>query len=198
MKIISTITVVTVLVSMASPIQAAVDYSKLETKPAKNSVNQGLTSPSASFMKSKLGTPGELTDDCSVVTDKNLQKLMILENVGPFRVTGLKEAVASLKKIFAKVKSDKPALYDQLGSSGMLCVRKVRGSSSFSNHSWGTAIDININKKLDAAGDKKTQVGLKELYPYFHAEGFYWGATFPTEDSMHFEASQELIEKWKK
>ncbi|MBD0362843.1 MAG: M15 family metallopeptidase, partial [Coleofasciculus sp. C3-bin4] len=94
---------------------------------------------------------------------------------------------------------EKPALYNQLGTAGMLCVRKVRGGSDFSNHSWGTAIDIKINGRLDVVGDGRTQLGLKELYPYFYNEGFYWGAGYSgsREDSMHFEASRELVERWR-
>jgi len=169
----------------------------LEPKPDRRSINLGLTFPSPNYMKSVLGVPGQLSADCSSVTNANLKKLIVTESVGSFRVTGLKPAVFTIRRVLDKVKIAKPDLYKQLGTEGMLCVRKVRGSSDFSNHSWGTAVDIKINQKLDIRGDNKTQAGLKELYPYFHAEGFYWGAAFPTEDSMHFETSQQLIEKWK-
>lgn len=176
----------------------ATDYTILQPKPSKASINQGLTSPSPAYMKSALGVPGQLSVDCSPVTDTNLKKLIVTESVGPFRVTGLKPAVATIRRIFEKVKQENPDLYQQLGTEGMICVRKVRGGADFSNHAWGTAIDIKINGKLDSRGDNQTQTGLSELYPYFYAEKFYWGAAFPTEDSMHFEASQELVEYWKK
>ncbi|MHC5827253.1 MAG: M15 family metallopeptidase, partial [Nostoc sp.] len=143
-------------------------------------------------MKQVLGIPGDLTENCSTVQDSRLKKLMVAQDVGPFKITGFKPAVSVLKQIFAQVKQENPQLYSQLGTAGMLCVRKVRGGSNFSNHSWGTAIDIKINQKLDQTGDNKTQGGLKALYPYFQKEKFYWGAQFPTEDSMHFEASKEL------
>jgi hypothetical protein len=180
------------------PQPGGTDYSQLVDRPSPSSVNQGLTSPNASFMTSTLGTPGALTTDCSSVTNPNLERLLVTEDVGPFRVTGLKPAVDSIRNIFATVRQDNPTLYSQLGTAGMLCVRKIRGGSSFSNHSWGTAIDIKINGQLDALGDGKTQIGLKELYPYFHREGFYWGGGYSTrEDSMHFEASEELVNQWK-
>jgi D-alanyl-D-alanine carboxypeptidase len=172
-------------------------YTDLEPTPVRNSLNPVLKSPPPSYVKSVLGLPGELSDNCSPVTNSNLKKLMVTASVGPFRVTGLRPAVSAIRRVFDQVKTDKPDLYQQLGTEGMLCVRKVRGRSDFSNHSWGTAIDIKINNQLDARGDQKTQVGLKELYPYFQAEGFYWGAAFSTEDSMHFEASQQLLEEWK-
>lgn len=184
--------------SLAAASSSRIDYSRLSSTPRSSRINPGRTSPKAKFMKGVLGTPGALTTNCSSVTNSRLRKRMVTESVGPFRVTGLKPAVNELKVIFSRVKREKPALYSQLGSAGMLCVRKVRGGSNFSNHSWGTAIDLRINGKLDQPGDNKTQLGLKQLYPYFHAQGFYWGAEFGNEDSMHFEASQELISKWKR
>lgn len=174
------------------------DYTRLEAKPSRESINQGLTSPSTTVMKGLLGTPGALTENCSSVTNPNLKRLIVTQNVGPFTATGLKPAIDTLQDIFAAVKREKPKLFSQLGTAGMLCVRKIRGGSSFSNHSWGTAIDIKINGQLDAFGDNKTQVGLKALHSYFHNAGFYWGAGYSTrEDSMHFEASKELVERWK-
>ncbi|MBW4599868.1 MAG: M15 family metallopeptidase [Calothrix sp. FI2-JRJ7] len=175
-----------------------IDYIRLEPTPKKESINQGLTSPSPQYMKAVLGVPGALTENCSPVTNSHLSKLIVTEDVGPFKVRGLKPAVGALKRIFGTVKQKNPELYSQLRTAGMLCVRKVRGGSNFSNHSWGIAIDIKIKQKLDKRGDNKTQRGLKALYPYFHQENFYWGAAFPTEDSMHFEASKQLIAKWKR
>lgn len=177
---------------------SAIDYSVISTKPDRNSINSGLVSPTPDDMKSSLGLPGKLTTDCSSITNANLRSLMVTESVGPFRLTGLRPAISTIRRIFDKVKIEKPELYKQLGTEGMLCVRKVRGGSNFSNHSWGTAVDIRFNRKLDVYGDNKTQLGLKEIYPYFYAEDFYWGAGFSRkEDSMHFEASKQLIAKWK-
>jgi hypothetical protein len=147
-----------------------------------------------------LGEPGNLTENCSPVTNQKVKKLLVTDKVGLFTVTGLKPAVEALKRIFTKVKEEKPELFKQLGTAGMLCCRKVRNGSGFSNHSWGTAIDLKISSELDKVGDGKTQLGLLELYPYFHEEGFFWGAGFSNrarEDSMHFEVSNELIKKWK-
>lgn len=174
-----------------------IDYSRVV--PVPKPINQNLTSPSADYMKGVLGVPGKLTDDCSSVNNDQLRNYIITKDVGPFSVTGLKPAVNAVARVMDKVKKDNPRLYSQLGSAGMLCVRKVRGGSNFSNHSWGTTIDLKVNGKLDLRGDGKTQLGLKKLYPYFHKEGFYWGAGFrTTEDAMHFEASKEQIAKWKR
>jgi D-alanyl-D-alanine carboxypeptidase len=177
--------------------KSKIDYSKVV--PIQKNINRNLTSPSADYMKRVLGVPGRLTENCSSVTNDQLRNFIITKDVGPFSVTGVKPAVNAVARVMEKVKKDNPRLYSQLGSAGMLCVRKVRGGSEFSNHSWGTTIDLKINGKLDERGDGKTQLGLKKLYPYFHKEGFYWGAGFrTTEDAMHFEASKELVAKWKR
>jgi hypothetical protein len=92
---------------------------------------------------------------------------------------------------------EQPDVYAVLGTAGMLCCRYQRGSTSaISNHSWGTAIDLTIAKVLDARGDNKVQYGLTLIAPIFNRHGWYWGAMFPTEDAMHFEASKGLVEKW--
>ncbi|MBW4542035.1 MAG: M15 family metallopeptidase [Myxacorys chilensis ATA2-1-KO14] len=193
------ITSLLVLAGISVEQALAVDYTRLISTPSRATINQNLTSPDADLMIKLLGKPGRLTENCSDLTNPQIKRLIVTRNVGPLKATGLKPAIAALDRIFAQVKRDKPELYRQIGTAGMLCVRKVRGGSNFSNHSWGTAIDIKINRKLDKRGDGKTQVGLNELYPYFHREGFYWGAGYSRarEDSMHFEASEELMRRWK-
>ena len=192
---------VPVLVLSGIPVEQAlaVDFNQPVPTPPRESINQGLTSPNAEFMSRSLGKPGSLTTDCSSVTNPQLKRLLVTKNVGPMNVTGAKPAIEALDRLFAQVQREKPELAKQLGTAGMLCVRKVRGGTNFSNHSWGTALDIKINGKLDAVGDSKTQVGLNELAPYFQREGFYWGAGFSRarEDSMHFEASEQLVQRWK-
>ena len=144
--------------------------------------------------KHRKGTGGQY---CGKVTNSKLLKELVTEDVGPFKVTGLKKATAAYKRIFAKVKREKPSLYRQLGTAGSLCQRLIGSTSqSYSNHAWGSAIDIKINGQLDTWGDGRTMIGLKELAPYFHAEGFYWGAGYSKEDSMHFEPSDQLMRKW--
>jgi hypothetical protein len=66
-----------------------------------------------------------------------------------------------------------------------------------SNHSWGAALDINLGGNLDAQGNDRTQRGLLILSTYFNAAGWYWGAAFPVEDAMHFEASTSLLARWR-
>jgi hypothetical protein len=161
-------------------------------------INDGLTDPSNDVMQNALGNPGTPDPGCGP-SSAAMQKLIKTANVGPFRVTGLIPAVDALTRVFSAVQSAKPDLYAVLGSSGMLCVRYVRGSTTnLSNHSWGTAIDINISGVLTPRGSTTVQQGLVDLCPFMHAEQFYWGAGFsPTPDGMHFEVSAELLAQWK-
>lgn len=176
------------------------DYS-LEVKlPPMTAINGGMTYPKPSQMISLLGSPRKsYTDDCAAVTNPTLAKKMVYGfDVGPFNVSGLQLVAESLKRVFTKVRANNPELYNQVGTAGMLCVRRIRGSSSTpSNHSWGAAIDFKINGKLDQRGDGHCQKGLLELYPYMHNEGFFWGAEYrgSFEDAMHYEWAWETLVK---
>ncbi len=180
------------------------DFRSLVRIPA--DINHGVTKARQRTMLDIFGQPGALTDDCSGVTNPKVKGLLITRNVDPFTVEGIKPAVEALTRIMAKVKRELPDLSNQLGTAGMLCCRRIRPlpgrppSTQFSNHSWGTAVDIKIRGAgLDPRGDGKTQLGLLLLHPFFNEEKFFWGAGFggAFEDSMHFEASDELVRKWK-
>ena len=123
---------------------------------------------------------------------------MEIANVGPFRVQGLKPAVASLKEIVSEIAVKAPDAHTELGTAGMLCARLVRGTKThaISNHSWGTAIDLTLDGVLDTRGDNLVQEGLTRIAPVFNRHGWFWGAGFRTEDAMHFEAGDDLIRKW--
>jgi len=187
------------------------DFLELTSVPPKNTFNLGLTSPSNSYMIELFGNPvkdAAYSQDgkCTPPNNPDFTPLLVTRNVGPFKVTGLRPAIQSLQDIFMRVKQEVPELYGILASSGMLCARftKIRqpdGSMKIgpgvSNHSWGAALDINLGGKLDPQGNNKTQRGLLILSTYFNAAGWYWGAAFPVEDAMHFEASRSLLARWK-
>lgn len=178
------------------------DYAKLV--PIPRNINNGVTRAKHPTMMEIFGKPGELSDDCLPITNARLKRLMVVENVGPFKVEAIKPAVAALKRIFALVKQQEPELFKTITSGGGLCCRRIRRrpgqpkSRNFSNHSWGTALDLKIKGALDPRGDAKTQLGLLLLHPFFNAEKFFWGAGFSgkDEDAMHFEASDELVRQW--
>ncbi len=165
--------------------------------PIPDGINHGVNAARQITMKTLLGNPrGSFGKDCLPVTNAALKNLIRTDDVGPFKVTGLAPAVSSLKEVIADIRQEEPEVFEGLGSSGMLCARLVRGSAvSISNHSWGTAIDLNLNGVLDQRGDKNrtVQVGLAGIAPIFNRHRWYWGAGFPIEDGMHFELSDQKI-----
>lgn len=175
-------------------------FAKVVLIAGRRSVNAGLTHASAEFLEELLGLPREdLTDECQPMTNPKLLELLSLEDVGPIKVHMLRPAIASLRQVFRNVQVYEPALYARIQGSGSLCVRKVRGShDSASAHAYGLAVDLNIDGVLDTLGDGKTQLGLTLLADFFQKEGWYWGAGFAREDSMHFEVSREKLEQWRR
>ncbi len=73
---------------------------------------------------------------------------------------------------------------------GSYVARYVRGShTTLSNHSWGTAFDINaawngLGRLPERAGQKGS---VCELVSAAYEFGFYWGGHFSRPDGMHFE-----------
>ena len=171
------------------------NFHELVPLPAVTEINSGLSPALPSTMLKLFGAPGRLTQDCSPVTNAKLRQHIVSSNVGPFNVTGWGPAVESLRAVFAEVKADNPALYAVTRTAGMLCCRAVRGSQShFSNHSWGCAIDLEIESELDALGANKVQRGILLLYPYFHKHGFFWAAGYRgRKDPMHYEYADETV-----
>lgn len=161
-------------------------------------VNKGLTVAGSRYMVEKLGMPrSDMGQDCQPMTNEELKAKLVLENVGPIRVHMLRPAAESLGRVFESIRKADPDLYSLIQSSGSLCVRNIRGTTnSPSNHSFGLALDMNIDGHLDNFTDGKTQLGLTIMADFFHEEGWIWGAGFRREDSMHFEVSRELLDRW--
>src|ERR1700690_3315153 len=111
--------------------------------PPTNTFNQNLHSAAEATMLQVFGVPGQKTDDCSDPTGAFKERIVFSVNVGPFKVSGLDIAVNSLKAVFVDATAQIPAVRSALKNDGMLCVRQQRGNpNSFSNHSWGAAIDL--------------------------------------------------------
>lgn len=178
------------------------DYLELIPKPMAGGVNQGIHAPTAGFLEQLLGMPRDsFTGDCQPPNNPSFKKFVATKTVGPFKATGLIPALESLTAVFADVKMAAPDLHAMLKSNGMLCCRfrhiGGRNVPPPSSHSWGTALDLVVGGKTDVQGDNKVMRGLAVLAKFFNAHQWVWGATFPTEDSMHFEVSQELLLRWK-
>jgi peptidoglycan hydrolase-like protein with peptidoglycan-binding domain len=139
--------------------------------------------------------------DITIVGDwaqKNIVKVTIPQLKG---VTGAprdgvvlfhKAGAAQLRGFFAEV--EKQGLLDLVISwAGSFYPRFIRGSqNSLSNHSWGTAFDINAPENW--LGAKPAPVGAKgsllKLVPIANSFGFYWGGHYNSRlDGMHFELS---------
>ncbi len=175
-------------------------YTQVVNIADRRHVNDGLTNSSSSYLVGIFGPPREdLTQDCQPMTNPILKDLVVTRDVGPIRVTMLEPAIISLQQVFKNVQVYEPELYGRIATSGSLCVRLIRGSeTSISTHAYGLSVDLNIDGQLDTLGDGKTQLGLTILAEFFKKEGWYWGAGFSREDSMHFQVSREKIETWRR
>lgn len=175
--------------------EGEINYTDHLPLPPRASVNVGLTSPSNRTIIAKLGSPRDsYTQECAAATNAAFVAACTTASVGPFRVTGHRDAVTSLRGVFAEVQREHPDLYAKLGTAGMLCCRYQRGSTTaVSNHAFGTAIDMKIGGVLVPRRANYAIVGLSMLAPYFNRAGWYWGATFGTPDPHHFECGSALI-----
>ncbi len=100
-----------------------------------------------------------------------------------------KKAAAQLQGLF-KAWEAAGLMSRILTFDGAFNARYIRGSKlNLSNHSWGTAFDINanwngLNKTPAALGQKGC---VRELVEIAHKYDWYWGGNFSRQDGMHFE-----------
>lgn len=93
---------------------------------------------------------------------------------------------------------EKAGLKDRVRTWGGSWVpRFKRGSrTSLSNHSWGTAFDINVAWNM--LGSQPALLGkpgcVRELVPLANRLGWYWGGHFTNPDGMHFELSRVMTD----
>ena len=66
---------------------------------------------------------------------------------------------------------------------GCFNIRKKRGLSSMSLHSWGIAVDVNAFEN-GLGKEPKLSAGFVKC---FTDAGFNWGGTWRRQDGMHFE-----------
>ena len=160
--------------------------------------NREVQRPRASFMLATLGHPRDsYSQDCQGVTNPRLKAAMETRQIGPIRVTMLRPALDSLDRVVERLRVEEPEIYTALGTAGALCARFVRGSSSsVSSHAWGAAIDLTLEGALDRFANGETQFGLVILAEFFNDEGWFWGAGYGREDSMHFEVGEDLVTQW--
>lgn len=100
----------------------------------------------------------------------------------PKRIYCNKDMIAPLSKAFENlIRTD--AVRELKTWDGCFNIRKKRGLSSMSLHSWGIAIDV------DAAwnGLGKEPVLSPVVVKCFTDAGFEWGGTWKRKDGMHFQ-----------
>lgn len=164
--------------------------------PIPPGINPGLSACREDTMLGKFGRPGELTDKCSPVTGDIRRRIKFGVDVGPFKVSGLDHAVESLGEIFSVLSREHPDARNQIKTPGMLCCRRIKiNPAHYSNHSWGTAIDLYFGSGVVPQGKAMTQRGFLDIYETFNKHGWYWGAGFSgsSVDTMHFELADETI-----
>ncbi len=91
---------------------------------------------------------------------------------------------------------DVDLLEEVLTWNGSFVPRFQRGSRTrLSNHSWGTAFDINARyNRMGAHPAMRGDEGsVRELVRLANDHGFYWGGHFRRKDGMHFEATKKAI-----
>jgi hypothetical protein len=107
-----------------------------------------------------------------------------------------KECEYQLVKLFEKLEQEN--LHTKILSfAGAFYPRFIRGSrTQLSNHSWGTAFDINVPQ--NGLGKIPAMIGetgcVRELVPIANDCGFYWGGHFTRKDGMHFEIAKIINE----
>lgn len=180
-----------------NPVQDA--YADLVLIADRATINQGTEVATPSFLEGFLGRPrAVLTDDCEPMENPKLREMLVVEDIGTFKVQMLQPAVDSMKRVMEKIREVDVDLHDSIGTAGSLCVRRIRGTiDRTSSHSFGLAVDLTIAGRLDGFADGKTQLGLTMIQDIFRAEGWAWGAGFGREDSMHFEVSRKTLEAWR-
>ena len=170
----------------------------LEEVPVPQDFNGGLRAVNNSLMLAAFGNPRESYDqECRPPTDPAFRaRVAFDQRLEPFTSSmwGLARAVDSLKAVLADIKREKPQIHFILDHVGMGCCRFQRNSTTkISNHSWGSAIDLTLEAKLDVRGNGVMQRGILEIAPIFHRHKWYSGATFRVEDAMHMEISRDWL-----
>lgn len=100
----------------------------------------------------------------------------------PKRLYCNKDLVAPLTQAFRNL-IDTGKVNELKTWDGCFNIRKKRGLSSMSLHSWGVAIDVNAAWN----GLGKEPVLSSEFVKCFTDAGFEWGGTWKRKDGMHFQ-----------
>jgi hypothetical protein len=125
--------------------------------------------------------------------DPTLEKYMVVWDVPteleigfiPKKVYCNKDMVVPLSQAFKNLISTE-YVKELKTWDGCFQIRKKRGLSSMSLHSWGIAVDVNAS--WNALGAQPTLS--KGFVKCFTDAGFEWGGTWTRKDGMHFQLAK--------
>lgn len=103
----------------------------------------------------------------------------------PKKIYCNKDLVEPLKKAFRAL-IDTGYVSEIKTWDGCFNIRKKRGLSSMSLHSWAIAVDINAFEN----GLRQTPKLSSGFVKCFTDNGFEWGGTWQRKDGMHFQLSK--------
>lgn len=121
------------------------------------------------------------------------------------RVSSRHGAAAALARVIVRLESlmrEEPAARAYiLPVAGSYFWRTIQGSHRLSAHSFGIAVDLNVNKglywqwvrsKTDPRVERARRDYPQAVVDAFEAEGFIWGGKWDSFDFMHFEYRPEM------
>jgi hypothetical protein len=100
----------------------------------------------------------------------------------PKRIYCNKDMVKPLSMAFQKL-IDTGCVKELKTWDGCFNIRKMRGLTSMSLHSWAIAVDVNAFEN----GLNQVPKLSKEFVECFTTSGFDWGGTWKRKDGMHFQ-----------
>ena len=103
----------------------------------------------------------------------------------PKRIYCNKDMVGQLSNAFKKL-IDTNCVDELKTWDGCFNIRKKRGLSSMSLHSWGLAVDVNAFENGLGQNPKLS----KEFVECFTSSGFEWGGFWKRKDGMHFQLAK--------
>jgi len=114
---------------------------------------------------------------------------------------GAADALRAISDDLTKVFAQKPALRVYVEKlAGTFNWRKIAGTDLLSNHSFGTAIDLNVDKAAYWRWQPPARLATfsrknwpNEIVEAFERHGFIWGGKWWHFDTMHFEYRPEII-----
>lgn len=103
----------------------------------------------------------------------------------PNRLYCNKDLIAPLSQAFKNI-IDRGLIDEVKTFDGCFNIRKIRGASSMSLHSWAIAVDFNAS--WNQLGQIPTMS--PELVACFTDAGFDWGGNFKRRDGMHVQLAK--------